>query len=874
MRFFLAARAEESGSSLTAAPFSVKAPAAKTARVTEPLLAPCAAFAAGIAAAFYQPVSLLEASIAGAGMAALGVFGCMAGARRAGVAAGLGAMVFAGVAVVAAHPRNAAPTLSAPDNVPAIFEGCVVDPALTSTDRERFTLELAPGARAQVSLSARNGVFPALPYGTHLEFQGRARRTHNYNDPGAFDNVHYLARQHIFWNATGDASTVHVLAGRCGNPALRFIYKVRAAAVGRLDRLYAGDAYAAGMMQATLMGANAKLDRMWTEDYRSTGTYHALIISGTHVMVLSALFLFFLRLCAVPRGAAIALTIAAAWFYAAVTGWSEPVLRSASGITLFGIGRYFLRDGRLLNILAAIAMAFLVVDPEQLFDAGFQLSFGAVALIGAFVAPIIEATSAPLARGLAELGDVRKDVRLAPKAAQFRVEMRLLVETLQLVLRIPERAGGFVVATTARFCFFAWDMAVTSFFLQLGLALPMIVYFHRATISGITANVVIVPLLGAVVPLGFLAVGLNSALLAHWAAWLLNLSRVAVGFHARWEPEWRIPAPPFWLGALFAVALIIAAWRRWPPPISTTARATGWAGVAASLVAIVIHPFAPVVEPGKLELSAIDVGQGDSLLVGFPRGQTMLIDAGGIPSFGRARKASLDVGEDVVSPYLWSRSIRHLDIVVMTHAHEDHMGGMSAVLRNFRPRELWTGATEDSPEWRTVRATAQSLHIPILQMQRGSPFAFGGTMVQVLAPGPDYVTADQPKNNDSLVMRIRFGATSFLLTGDMERPIERELAASGLLEHDDVLKVGHHGSRTSSTAQFLDLEKPAFGIISVGFDNSYGHPHPFVMHELEQRKIATFRTDQVGLITVMSDGRRLRVGNPQTKVCATIVCQK
>ncbi len=725
-------------------------------------------------------------------MAALGGLGYLAGARRAGFAAGLGAMVFAGLAVVA-HPGHGTPTLSVRDNVPAILEGCVVDPALTATDRERFTLQLAPGARTQVSLSARDGVFPVLPYGTHLEFQGKVRRTHNYNDPGAFDNVQYLARQHIYWTATGDASTVHVLAGHCGNPLTGLIYQVRMAAVGRLDRLYADDPYAAGMMQATLMGANAKLDRMWTEDYRSTGTYHALIISGTHVMVLSALFLFFLRLCAVPRNAAIGLTIVAAWFYAGVTGWSEPVLRSASGITLFGVGRYFFREGRLLNILAAIAILFLVVDPAQLFDAGFQLSFMAVALIGAFVAPILEATSAPLARGLADLGDVRKDVRLQPKTAQFRVEMRLLVQTIRLVLRAPERVGRLMVVTIARFCFFAWDLAVTSFFLQLGLALPMIVYFHRTTISGITANVVIVPLLGAVVPLGFLAVGLNSAVLAHWAAWMLNLSRVAAGFHARWEPAWRNPAPPFWLGALFVIAIIVAAWRRWP----MWARAIGWVGVAASLAVIVVHPFAPVVERGRLELSAIDVGQGDSLLVGFPRGQLMLIDAGGIPSFGRVRKPSLDVGEDVVSPYLWSRSIRHLDVVAMTHAHEDHIGGMSAVLRNFRPRELWIGATGDSPEWRTVRATAESLHIPIRHMQRGEPFRFGGTTVQVLAPGQDYLAADTPKNDDSLVMRIRFGATSFLLTGDMERPIERELAARGLLEHDDVLKVGHHGSRTS-----------------------------------------------------------------------------
>lgn len=789
-------------------------------------------------------------------MGMLALIGHLAQSRRLGFATGLGALVFAGMALGAAHAPHAPPTLSVRDNVPAIFEGCVVDPALVAADRERFTLELAPHARAQVSLSSR-GTFPELPYGTHLEFQGKVRRTHNYNDPGAFDAVHYLARQQIYWTAAGDAANVHVLAGRCGNPVTGFIFAIRSAALNRLDRLYANDPYANGMMQATLIGATAKLDRMWTEDYRSTGTYHALVISGTHVMVLAAVFLFFLRICAIPRSASIVLTILAVWFYAAVTGWQEPVLRSASGMSLFGIGRCFFREGRLLNILAAIALLFLVVDPDQLFDAGFQLSFMAVALIGTFVAPVLNASSGPLARGLGSLEDDKMDLRLPPKSAQFRVEMRLLVRTLELVARLPARLGRFAVVTIARCCLFFWDVFVTSFFLQLGLALPMIVYFHRTSISGMTANAMIIPLLGAVVPLGYLAVALNSPALAHLCAWLLSVARLAVSMHARWEPDLRIPAPPFWLASLFVAALIAAAWRMKCRFVGWF-RGLAWVGVAATLAVIVIHPFAPVVEHGKFELSAIDVGQGDSLLVGFPQGPLMLIDAGGIPSFGRAKKPGIDIGEDVVSPYLWSRSIKRLDIVAMTHAHEDHMGGMSAVLRNFRPRELWTGATQDSPEWRTVRETAERLHITIRQMQRGPPFAFGGTTLQVLAPGPDYTPDTTPKNDDSLVMRIRFGSTSFLLTGDMEKKIEHDLAYAGLLEHDDVLKVGHHGSRTSSTPELLDLERPAFGIISAGFDNSYGHPHPLIVRALHDRKVAVFRTDELGLITVVSDGKRLR----------------
>ena len=759
-----------------------------------------------------------------------------------------------GMLLAALHPLKPPPTLSVPDNTRVILQGCVVDPALISTEREKFVLELAPGARAQVSLYSRDGGFPALPYGTLVEFTGKVRTTHNFRNPGSFDAVHYLARQSIYWNVSANAAEIRILPGHCGNVIAGSIYFIRMAALDRLEHLYKDDEYSNGMMQALLIGATARLDRSWTEDYRSTGTFHALVISGSHVALLAGILLFLMRICLVPRGIAIAITVLVAWLYAGVTGWQAPVLRSAAGMSLYAIGRIFFREGRLLNILAAVAFLFLSWGPDQLFDASFQLSFLAIALIGAFVVPLLDATSSPLARGLSDLRHTSKDIRIEPRVAQFRIEMRLLADTLHLVLHIPARIALGVVAAAARLCLFLWEVAVTSFFIQLGLALPMIVYFHRLSASGISANAIVVPVLSSVVPLGFAAIAFNSHLLAGMCTHLLTISRWAVSMHARWEPDWRIPAPPLWLAALFVLALLLAAlrWGRRP-------RALAWALASICLVTIIIHPFAPVLTPRTFELSAIDVGQGDSLLAAFPDGKLMLIDAGGIPSFGRSRKPGLNIGEDVVSPYLWSRSIRHLDVVAMTHAHEDHMGGMNAVLKNFRPGELWTGAVAESPEWKSVRETAEALHITIRQMKRSNPFTFGGAQLTVLAPLPGYEPREKPSNDDSLVMRIAFGSTSFLLTGDMEKRIEEQLFYEGALQHADVLKVGHHGSRTSSTPDLLDAVKPTFGIISAGFENSYGHPHPGTMQALADHHVVPYRTDEQGLISISSDGRHLRV---------------
>jgi competence protein ComEC len=824
-------------------------------RFREPVLLPFIGVAAGMAGASYWRLPLNHVLWAATACGLL-AFVALKRGRKAAWFATAAALVFTGFALVGARPPAISPTLSVPDNFSAILEGCVVVPALVAADREKFAVELAAGARAQVSLFAKpNESFPRLPYGTRVEFTGEVRTPHNYNNPGAFDNVHYLARQRIYWNASADVGTVHILPGTCGNPAERAIFGIRMAALDRLDSLYAHDPYTNGMMQAVLIGATAKLERMWTEDYRSTGTFHALVISGSHVAVIAAVLLFFLRICAVPNGIALAATIAVAWIYAGITGWQAPVLRSAAGITLYGVGRCFYREGRLLNILAAVALAFVIADSEQLFDPSFQLSFLAVALIGLFAVPVLNATSGPLARGLDALDDVRRDIRMQPRSAQFRIEMRLLAATLHSVLRLPERMARAAVMATARICLYVWEIFITSFFIQLGLALPMICYFHRVPVSGLSANAIVVPALSAVVPLGFIAIVLNSHPLAAVCAWLLSVARAAAAFHARWEPDWRIPAPPLWLGALLVLALATAALRN----SGRMSRVAAWTAVVIALGFIVLHPFAPVAEQHSLEVSAIDVGQGDSLFAAFPDGKLMLIDAGGIPAFGRTRKPGLDIGEDVVSNYLWTRSIKRLDVVVMTHAHEDHMGGMSAVLKNFHPKELWTGAVQESPEWISVRQTAQRLGIPVRQMHRSDPFAFGGTRIAVLAPSPDYQAEALPKNDDSLVMRVEYGATSFLLTGDMEKKIEEQLFYEGLLRHSDVLKVGHHGSRTSSTADLLDAVHPAFGIISDGFENSYGHPHPLTIQALESRHIAVYRTDEHGLVRIISDGKCIHI---------------
>jgi competence protein ComEC len=198
-------------------------------------------------------------------------------------------------------------------------------------------------------------------------------------------------------------------------------------------------------------------------------------------------------------------------------------------------------------------------------------------------------------------------------------------------------------------------------------------------------------------------------------------------------------------------------------------------------------------------------------------------------------------------------------VIALSHAHEDHIGGLPAVLENFHVQELWIGAMPESPEWDTLRRKAQELGVKIVRQTQGQEFEFGGARFEVLAPVADYVPAAMARNNDSLVLRLTYRNRSLILSGDVERQVESELVADNLVHHTDILKVAHHGSKTSTTEPFLEAVHPAFAVISAGFANLYGHPNAEVIERLHQANVAVLRTDQMGAVTIRTDGHRFEV---------------
>ncbi len=710
-------------------------------------------------------------------------------------------------------------------------------------------------AEADLGGNASHIVKPWFRYGERLRFPAKLNAPHNYRNPGAFDYQGYLAEKGIVALASADAAQVEVLPGFAGSRAERWRTRIHRSIMEKVHAIW--PARQAALMDAMVIGDDAFLNRHTRMDFQRSGTYHVLVVSGMNVTILALVLFYALRRLRLHDLLAAGLTVALVAGYAFITDVGPPVWRATLMLTVYLGARLLYREKSMLNAIGAAALGLMVVNPLVVFGASFQLTFLCVWLVAAVGMPVLERTIQPFSRGLLYLAMTGYDFSLPPKVVQFRLDLRMLAGRLQRFFgkKIPSPA----LAGVARILLGGCELIVISAVMQVGLALPMAYYFHRATFMAMPANLLVVPLTELLMPAAALAVGVSyiSVWLARSPAWIAGLAVEGIAGTVRWLgglqlADVRVSTPRLAVILATAAALALAMVLVRRRPLLAIA---GLTALAFSAIWICLIPPRPQVQSGMLEVTAIDVGQGDSLLLVSPQGRAMLIDAGGLPHWAHSE---LDIGEDVVSPYLWSRGFQRLDVLVLTHAHADHMGGMPAVLASFHPRELWIGVDSPDPELQQLLQKAHVLGVKTISRKVGDTLNFGGVAVRILAP--DLANQAGRRNDESLVMKLTYGNTSALLEGDAEKASELEIAKEQ--PRADLLKVGHHGSNTSTVPQFLAAVHPHFAVISVGLRNTYGHPREEVLSRLEAAHVTTGRTDLDGAVTFYLDGKTVSASVP------------
>jgi competence protein ComEC len=537
-----------------------------------------------------------------------------------------------------------------------------------------------------------------------------------------------------------------------------------------------------------VLGERTALDPETSETFRMAGTYHVLALSGAQVAMVAALLGWLLRaLGAAPLSRALVLSTALV-FYCAFVGGDVPVLRATVMATVVLGGRTLDLDGDAANLLGLAALLLLAHRPSSIGDIGFQLSFAATL-------------------GL---------VLLTPTLMRF----------------VPALRWGADVALAS------------SLAAQAALGPLLAFHFHRLAPAALVLNLVAVPLSGAVLLSGF-AILLASAVapllvpLFAGLAWVCARALLMSGEVVRLAPwlDVRVATPA--LGPALVSLAGLAALAR--------GKLRGLVLWAAGTLCLVCG-WGPRTLDGRLQVTFLDVGQGDAIVIRSPRGRTWMVDAGG--SFD----SRFDVGEAVLGPYLWRDGAPVLRGLVLTHAHPDHVGGVPFLLRAFDVREVWEGiAPRHDRAYDDLAATITKAQVARRALARGMEADWDGVEVEVLGPSPPAHLPWRTRNDDSVVLAVRYGEIVLLLTGDVEGAGEAALATPRAF----ALKVPHHGSRSSSTAGLLARAAPRVAIVSVGDHSRFGHPHPEVVARYQGAGIAFYRTDRDGAVTFSTDGRRV-----------------
>ena len=644
-----------------------------------------------------------------------------------------------------------------------------------------------------------------------------------YRNPGLPDERRALARRGIVLVGSVKSAALVEVVGE-GSPVEEAAAAARAWVRATLDR-YVGSrgARSGAVVTAILIGDRTALDEDDVRRLQEAGTYHVIAISGGNIAILTVILLGACRAARLPPRAAAAVTISALLFYAQLTGAPASVTRAVTAAVLYLAGRIVDHRGPPLNALAVAAVGALAVSPLGALDAGFILSFGAT--VGILL-------------GVPALA--------ASRGAMVSVHNRDspgLAAALHLYAR--RAALGAAALFAATLC------------AELALAPAGAALFSRVTVAGLVLNFAAIPLMTVAQLAGMATLCLAPAttagakgagIVAHASATgLVESSRVV-----EWFPWMAFDAvPPAWwlLGVYYAGCA--ALWSRHPRAASAVI------GLSLVLMLSGCPAFARDMWPppkGRLRVVFLDVGQGDATLITLPDGRSLLVDAGGLPG------TAFDIGERVLVPSLRALGVRRLEELIVTHGDPDHIGGALTAARRFSARTIREGVPVPPHEGlRALADHAFNSGAAWRVMQAGDVDRIAGVELRILHPPLPEWERQRVRNDDSIVLELRFGDVSIVLPGDIGREPEAALAPRLSLAPLVILKAAHHGSLTSSVPEFVAAVKPAAVVFSAGRQNRFGHPAPAVVARYVAARAEVFRTDEEGAVIVETDGQTVDV---------------
>lgn len=647
-----------------------------------------------------------------------------------------------------------------------------------------------------------------LDYGRELIFEGQLTQPQGVRNPGGFNYRRYLAQKGVGASIFAYPYTIETWDRKSRFSLIRAGMNIRDRIVHVIDNSLPHQQ--AGLLNGMLIGYREGLSDEVQEAFSNAGLTHIMAVSGANVAFLILPLSFLLKLLGIGKKLSKLVIIAFLILFVFVTGFEPSVLRAVlmAGVILLSEVLYKKPD-----TYAAIAFScilLLVISPCMLFNIGFQLSYAAT------------------------LGIV-----------MLYKNIKKLITCKFVPNKVAEIIGGTLAA-------------------QLGVLPITLIHFNKLSLISIIPNILVAPILGLITILGMLMaiLGQFSLYLSTLIGYLNNIFLSAVLYVTKWSSGVSFAAittvtPSLIMGAAYYVVIWFLFWYKPLKGISLKLRHG-----AAVLSIIAVFFLTGTLKPACMEVTFLDVGQGDCAFIRTYTGKTVLIDGGGSTNPNNISK----VGERVVIPFLLDSGICSLDAVIATHPHSDHIQGLGDVLKGLGTKRLIIPSIENDAGFEELLSTAGSKNIPVTRCFEGDRIRLDDrTVMQVLNPPGNWPGDEESFNNASLVLKLSYGHTSILFTGDVEAEVEERIVSSGT-EDDidvslldvDVLKVAHHGSAYSSGKAFLDAVDPQAAIISVG-RNNFGHPSEKVLNLLKESNVECFRTDECGAVVLKSDGSSIKI---------------